>query len=272
MMNNIGKFLVLVHTAISILALTWAAGIFLQFTDWGWMEPRKDIEFRVPSEYDKRTAAYKEAVKARELVIYQIEPAQTALVSAMKQFPKNHLYYVDELKRLRSSPDPIEVREIKYKDGQLVLDVPAKEIGKPVLEDKVEGIQKSYDSYVADFKKINTEIDDVAKEIRKWTEEAKDITFQLNGKDDTGKVVKLGLYALLEVENKAQAQARFEKEYIQPFWARALEEAELFIERRARPEATLQVLTPAKSQKLIPKPPPPQKPPPPPPPPPRVMK
>src|SRR5262249_12083200 len=40
-MNNLGKLMVLLHLALSMLALTWAASIFLQFTDWGWKEPRK---------------------------------------------------------------------------------------------------------------------------------------------------------------------------------------------------------------------------------------
>src|SRR4051794_16614232 len=151
-MNRIGKGLVLLRAAISILALSWAAGLFLQFTDWGWKEPRTDLGLRIPSEYDKRVAAFKEAVKARDLAMPAMQPARARLREAEERFGPNHLFYVQELARLRSSPDPIEVRYVK-RAGPIVLDTPDKPIGRPVLEEKVEGIAKSFDAYRADLKK-----------------------------------------------------------------------------------------------------------------------
>ena len=239
-MNRIGKGLVLLHVAISLLALSWAAGLLLQFTDWGWKEPRTDLGQRVPSEYDKSVAAAKQAGKARDLALPSVRPgsARISLREAEESFPKNHLYYTQQLARLQSSPDPIEAKAIK-RAGKIVLDTPGKAIGKPVLEEKIEGITKSYDSYVADLKKINEDIDKEVKEIRDWTDKARAITFVLNGKDDAKKEVTMGIYKLLDIEKKAQDQALFEKEYLQPIWARGLQEAELFMERRMYLQKTL---------------------------------
>ena len=73
-MNRIGKTLVLLHTAVSIVALSWAVGLFFQFTDWGWKEARLKEGRRIPSEYDKRTAAFKEGVKARDIALAGLVP------------------------------------------------------------------------------------------------------------------------------------------------------------------------------------------------------
>jgi hypothetical protein len=242
-MNRIGKGLVLLHAAVSLLALAWAAGLFLKFTDWGWKEPRTELGMRIPSEYDKRVAALQEAVKARDVALYGLKTAQASLREAEARFPQNHLFYQQELARLRSATDPIEVKSVK-RAGPIVLDTPGKAIGRPVLEEKVEGIEKSYDSYMADLKKINEACDTEVKETSGWIEKEKAVTFLLNGKDDAKKDVKTtkGIYALLEVEKAAQDQAKFEKDYLQPVWARALEEAELYGSLHARLKKTLEGL------------------------------
>ncbi len=158
MMNRIGKTLVLLNTAVSIVALSWAVGLFFQFTDWGWKEARLKEGLRIPSEYDKRTAAFKEGVKARDIALAGLVPARSALRDAQDHFAENHLFYVADLTRLRSSSEPIEAKYID-ETGKVALDTPGKNVGKPVLKDKVPGIAKSYDSYLADLNKVNEDID-----------------------------------------------------------------------------------------------------------------
>lgn len=341
MVNKLGKALVLAQVALSVLAMTWAAGIFLQFTDWGWREPRKELDVRVASEYDKRAAALKETLKARDLALVRVKPAQDALRDAQQRFPANHLYYVQELARLRASTGAVDLMAILYKDGFPQLDTP-NNTGKPLLEKapdgvvgkllrtaapadgkgdeefeilvdgqkrafirapgatvlgpdgkqcslfqlflgagvevtlkdgilhttgkgdwvrvtpspndqkiaaKVSAIPKSYEAYKADVKELNEAIAQITKEVRKWTEAAKGISQKLLGTDESGQVVAPGLYALLEMEKKAQDQILFEKEYLQPRWARALEEAELFMTRRNGLEQTLKGLQSAMKKK-----------------------
>lgn len=239
-MNRIGKGLVLVNTAASIVALAWAVGLYFQFTNWGWKEARVKEGWRIPSEYDKRAAAFKEGVKARDIALTGLMPARAALRDAEDHFAQNHLFYIADLTRLRSAAEPIEAKYIEN-NGQIVLDTPGKETGKPVLKDKVEGIAKSFDAYLTDLKKLHDDIDKQIMEIRDWTAKEREVTFILNGKDDLGKVQKntVGIYSLLDAEKKAQDAARAEKEYLQPIWARARQEAELLVERRQSLQETL---------------------------------
>ena len=238
LINKLGKGLVLAHTALSIVALAWAAGVYFQFTDWGWKEPRADMGLRVPSEYDKRVATFREAAKAVASALPAVRPAQTALLEASERFAQNHVYYEQELARLRSSSEPLEVRQVKR---PIALDTQGKVIGRPVFEEKIEGITKSYDSYRADLSSINQDIDKELKQIREWIEKEQKITLTLTGKDDQGKQVKntVGIYGLLELEKKAQDAARLEKDYLQPIWAETIEKANQAGELRERLQATL---------------------------------
>lgn len=237
--NTLGKTLVMLHLSLSMLALTWSASVFLQFTDWGWKEPRKELDVRIPSEYDKRAAALKEAYRARDMVYYTVKPAQANVREAENQFPVNSLWYDKTLVRLKSDPDPIEVKDIKFTGGVLDLDTPGKAIGKPVLDNPVPLVQKSLATYKDDLKKVLKEADVITAETRTWIEKAKDITFQLNGLDDDAKRVKTGLYDLMIVETNAQSKLKFEMDYLQPYWVDALKEAEIYRERRKLLEEAL---------------------------------
>jgi len=252
MMNALGKTLVLIHTVLCLIGLGWAAALYLSFVDWGWKEPRRvDIRdekdrkdkkdgpavYRVASEIDKRVATLRQAAKARDLVVPAIAKNHNAWRRAAEQFPKNHLFYAAELARLNGDPNPIDIKNIQYLGGDPVLE-PAG-LGAPKLTDPVPGINKSYKAYEADLKKVMQEIEVESKGILKWTTDAQKITFALTGKDDKGNKVKAGLYELLEREFEEQRQAKYEKDYLQPNWARALEESELFRERREILEETL---------------------------------
>jgi hypothetical protein len=238
--NHIGKGLVLVHLVLSMLALSWAASIFLQFTDWGWKEPRKELDYRVPSEFDKRSAALKQALRARDLVYGAVKPAQVSLRDAEERFPQNNLYYRAEMKRLKSDPNAIEVMAPKYEGGVLVLDTPGRAIGKPLMDEPVPIIQKSYDEYRKDLAKLHDEADEVRKEVRTWVEKAKDITDQLNGLDAEGAKTRKGLYELLDIESQTQSKLKFEMDYLQPIWVDAIKEAEIYRARRVRLELAVE--------------------------------
>ncbi|MCI0682669.1 MAG: hypothetical protein L0Y71_11235 [Gemmataceae bacterium] len=240
MINVLGKVLVMIHVALSLLALTWAAAVFLQFVDWGWTTPRLVVSEHVPSELDKRLAAYNEAVKSRDRALPALKKSQEALFDAMDRYAQNHLFYRDELARLEKSPDKLVVKEVAFTDGALELDV--RRTGKPVLKEDVPGMDKSYLKELEGLAKRRQEIDKLVAEHRDWTEKARVITAQLNGLDDDGNKTKVGLYELLEHEAQAQARIRFEKAYIQPQWADALKEAQDSTERRERLEQTLERL------------------------------
>jgi hypothetical protein len=232
--------------------MTWGAALYFQKLDWGWKEPRKEIAGleRVPSEFDKRVVAVKEAQQAAAPFLPQLKPAQDALAEAGPYLGDNHVWYLQQLARLRNDPGAIQVKDIKFApDGRPALDTPGKPLGKPILEAPVPDVAKSYAQYAKDLSDIQKKIGEATTEIKDWLAKQQDLTFKLNGKDDTGKVVKIGLYALLEDQAKEQAQTRFEMRYIEPLWLGALENVDLFTERRQQLEVTLDKLKKARAQK-----------------------
>lgn len=252
MMNRLGKGLVLLHVAMSLLLLTLALAIFFQAIDWGWMEPRKDLNFRVASEFDKRAAAVQGAYRAVLLVLPELVKAQQGLAEVEPRLGENHLWYREQLKDLRSSPKEKEivVKELKFKDGVAVVDGPkGNRLGKPVLDEVAADITKSFAAYAEDLKDLQKSIDETDDQIRKKIDEEKELTLKLNGKEDKDKVKSIGLYDLLEKEAKAQAQIRFEIEYLRPLWVNALEEQDLFLQRRQQLDNTLERLRKARGAK-----------------------
>lgn len=249
MFNTLGKTLVMIHVVASLLAMTAAAGIYLQQIDWGWKEPRKYLEQRVPSEIDKRAAALEEAYKGLALVVPELKPAQEQLRAAEGRFGPNHLYYVKELARLRRDQKPIKpVKEIKMKDGRPVLDVPV--IGRPEYDKDDSLIAKSYQSYRGDLGALRGEIKKVEEEIAALVSQEKELTLKLIGeKDDMGKVVRPGLYELKEIERRRATQVQFEIDYLKPRWLDTLNEAQSFRERRVDLEETLEAIRQSQGKK-----------------------
>ena len=61
------------------------------------------------------------------------------------------------------------------------------------------------------------------------------MSVNLNGqKDEDGKLVKVGMYELLEREKKTQQQVKDEMEYLQPKWAQELLDAQFLLTRQGR--------------------------------------
>ncbi len=241
-MNKLGKTLVLINVAFSVIALAFAIGVYTQEIDWGWKEPRKDLDGkRVAAEIVKRLVAHEEGLRSLTLVEPALSTASTALVAAEDRFWRNHLFYEYEIWRLRHDAKPIEVKEVKLANGLPVLDTPGKKIGAPVLEAPVPAIAKSQDAYMADLKRLHKEIEVVAQQIAGWIEKENDVTLKLDGvQDDKGRKIRPGLFDLIENEAQQQRQIKFERNYWQAIVLRTMEEAESFLDRRQRLESTLQ--------------------------------
>ncbi len=234
-LNHFGKALVLVHSAASLLFMTFAAAIFFQQMDWGWLEPRKDMTgtVRLPAEIDQRHAAVVEAQRTIELVLPALRAAQANLIEASPRISTNHRWYHEQLARLQNDAKPLKIQEIKVEGGRVVLDTPGKDIGKPVLGKEIPGLEKSIVAYGADLMAVQKEIDDTVDAIRKLIEDKEmPLTVQLNGKDDAGKKVRPGLYDLVEGEYQDQVRTKFEIEYLQPQWVEVLRQVGQFQERR----------------------------------------
>src|SRR6266446_14050 len=248
-MNVLGKTLVLIHLALSVLALGWALMLFLQFLDLGWMEPKKVLDQRIASEFDKRTLAHRQAVKASTLVIADMEKQASNLFQARAAFPANHLLYVSELERLKTGTSdlPQEYKQPVWKDG-----VPTASDGKPFsapdLTATVEGIEHPLVKYMDDLRNLQKQVDQERERSMAWFERHAQITVLLNGEKVKDVTVKPGLYSLLDQEQQLQDKSKFEKEYLEPIWASALERAEVFLGRRDSLQNTIERLKAARKE------------------------
>ena len=256
MFNFVGKGLILFHTLLSLAGMTLAIIIFFQYVDWGRADPRlagADSKGpRVPAEIDKTVVAVREGEAARNMAVPLMAPAEKSLQDVAARFPENHLFYVAELKRLSEADGDIKVQAITA-DG-VPTDTPGLPYGKPIPSVDVPGVTKSLKSLQNELKtyagtkdkkgllqKLELEIQDFA---------AKDehTSFLLTGEDKDGKK-QHGLYRLIDEEFKFQQKLKSERDYLQPFWAGALEEARRFATRRVGLEKTLEGLEKAMKER-----------------------
>jgi hypothetical protein len=242
-MNYLGKSLVLVNLLLSVFFLAWAAAVYTQRVDWGWKDPRKTVSAElVPSEIDKRQALVKELLPVAVRADQRLDDEKkrqgliTEAIGWGKVLVANHEWYNKELARLQSAPGKIEIKQVQVDKGQVVLEPP---MYRPVLDKKVTytdadkkttDVDKSFDSYRIDLRKVRDSIDTVMVGIQKWVEKQKDLTARLNGAgDDAGKP---GLYTLLQRETEAQEEIKKEISYLRPMWVRELVDAQLLLERQ----------------------------------------
>jgi hypothetical protein len=248
MFNIIGKALVLVYAACCLAGLALAVMVFFEFIDWGRAEPRVQAgestksgsnDLRIASEFDKSVVIYNDAVASRNLALLAVPPAENALREIESYFGKNHLFYVDELKKLRVGDGAVDVKAIPA-DG-IPTDKPGKPYGKPVPELEIKELTKSLSAYTAELRELLKKDGPVAKleeAIGKLAEENEKISYQLTGKKD-GKKKNHGIYDLVEEEFQTQQLHKSERDYLQPQWAATVEEARRFSLRHDSLTATL---------------------------------
>ncbi|HZZ81178.1 MAG TPA: hypothetical protein VFE62_21930 [Gemmataceae bacterium] len=252
MMNFIAKGLVLFHTVISILAMTWAVTYVLVGRDFGWAEPRQEATeydgegnakafVRYASEIDKSQVALLEAKENRDLTYVYVKPAIDQFREAEPYLANNHLHYRAEMERLDKATGPLKVKD--FKDGGNTLDTPTSKLGKPALEDKdLDDIKKSYESYGNDMKSLYKDIAEVENDLNKISVASKKIVADLTGTDEANKYVQPGLYDLVDLEFKAQTKLKQEIDDIKPYWSRAIQNAQLYRSQRDQLENTLKKL------------------------------
>jgi uncharacterized coiled-coil protein SlyX len=246
-MNILGRILVLIFTLFSLLGLMLAIIIYYEFIDWGRAEPRSvrgeitkggtSNDVRVPSQYDTSVVIFNDAVAGRNLIVPGVAPAEESLREIEPRFPQNHLFYVAELNKLRSDDGPVDVKTIKA-DG-IPTDTPGKPFGKPIPEEKVDGLNKSLAGYKKELDEEMAKLKGLQDKITDWAKQDAEITLTLTGKDETGKKDRHGLYELVAQEFAMQQQHKKEREYLLPLWATEVEKARRFGARRGDLEATL---------------------------------
>jgi hypothetical protein len=257
-MNYVGKTLVFLNLLLGVFFLSWAGAIYLNKIDWGSKDPRKYLDSeRIPSEFDKRAVLLQEALKDRKRADDAVAAVHTQLARWQVQMPVNHRFYNEELARLESSEQPIDLQRVKIVKGVVAVD---KDL-RPILEGKVTftdaanktmDVNKSYVSYRVDLRKVLDDIDTTTAATKGLLEKQEDLTKRLNGtQDEAGKTIRPGLYKLLEHEFHTQQDLKSEMGYLRPLWVRELVDAQLLLERRQGLEARMKELKAAQAARPV---------------------
>lgn len=243
-MNVLGKSLVMVHLSLAMIALTWATGLYFQFLDYGWIEPRKDLDKRVASEFEKRVATY---VIAREEVkkdLPNLRAFSLDMHRMRQHFADNHVVYHDILQAMAAGEIPKGKKELRFPkititDTGLLELKDANPYAPPkFLPGALEDVDDSRKGYVQRRKDYLKQIEDEIQLGRELNLKHTDITRLLLGKDGAKPGDAPGIYELLADEKIRQDEYRFELNYLEKIWAPVLQDAESLTRRKRELEKT----------------------------------
>jgi len=168
--------------------------------------------------------------------------AQASFAEVEPFLGDNHLKGEAELARLENGPGTFEIKDIKFDEQGFMALEPgtSRQLGFPVLDTPVPGINKSYSTYLEDLTELDARIVAAQKETEKTLKKEAALTIRMIGEVDkdgkpqrqNGAVVKPGWYYLLEAEAKAQAELKKELEYLQPLWVKELVDSQGLLSRR----------------------------------------
>lgn len=252
MFDILGKTLVAVCTALSVVFFGIALAIFAFPADPGWRVPRIEWGQRIPSEFDQRAAAVQKLQNARAVAENDLKQAQVRHNHARVTYFTSHTFGERKLEELANSPNPkLLVQRVFIDKGTVPFDP---NYGVPFFKGDVvfqytEGkdtktvkVSKSLKEYRKELEKLDQEIVAATEELKKEYARQQEITEKIGGKIETGKKVVVGLYDLIESEAALQNQLRRSLEDIRPRWVWHLVEVQLLAERREQMEQRLKEL------------------------------
>jgi len=251
MINSLGKTLAFLHVALSVMLMVVALAIYFNAVDFGWKQParfwREDAKSKganllMPSEIDKREAAMRQMIRAREDQLTQIASARHKLDRIGMALGENHLEGEALLTALESADGPLEIRNVQYTDAGVVLK-PALDprVGFPALPVVVKEVKKSYAKYLDALNDLDRDVVQTQTSIKKLQSAQEELTKRLTGKlddkgqperDKAGNVTGPGWVYLTEAEVQAQRELQKELEYLQPFWVKEVVDAQMVVTRR----------------------------------------
>ncbi len=251
MINILGKTLALIHVGLSVMLMAFAIALYVNAVDFGWKVPQRvyiESEKRppgknlaVPSRYDKREAAMRRVVRAKYDALVRLGFAQQSYIEVEPYLGDNHVRYDQELAKLEGDPGTFDIRTAKYDEQGLALEPGTnRQLGFPVLEPVVPGINKSLATYKGELKGWDTKIRQAQKDTEDFLAKEKALTIRMIGQIDdqgnaikqNGAVVQPGWYYLLEAESATHRQLKKEIMDLQPLWVKELVDSQLLISRR----------------------------------------
>ncbi len=249
MFNFLGKTLVLLNVAVSMLFLGVAVMLYTSSPDLGGTQPKEEIAGTVASELDKRIAAVKQAVEWKYQAYAELQKAKARLRKVQTDRASNYLWYVGKIYELDSSPaKTILIQKVKTLP---TLDNKGRfyetdDRGRPVLEAKAvtysipagptRTLDKSYAQYFKRFIELREERERHTDEYGEWIARQKFITEQRKRVPDpnnlNGPPLSPGILDLIQSEIQNQERLRAEKRSIESLWVREIRSAQQLKDRQ----------------------------------------
>jgi hypothetical protein len=227
-MSVLGKLLVLIIAAFSLICCLFGVGIYTYSINWGWQEKFNRSEFgtKVASELKKRQDAIKELGEGRKRAEAGWLPARTLMVNTEANIARDQLNFVEEMERVRKGPD-LTVAQLAKKKPWLM--EKQKRTGKALFEGD---IGKSYDSLVGEVNGVRKQMAKVRKDIQGVLDEETTLTEELIGKKDEAGKRQKGLYALVILEQEVQRRATEELGDLKPLYYQELVDSQTLLHRQ----------------------------------------
>jgi hypothetical protein len=180
-MTWLGKILVFVALAISLLLLAWAAGLYTNRIDW---TLTKGTAEKPDGEGLKRQERFKQLTGALQVAEARLRAARPVVVRLENFRPKNLEHYAKVLAAARGNQGNKEaqVQAVVFQNGQPVLEPP--NVGVPKMEpakDRTGGPLLTMAHYEEALAQVAQAIDKEQKRYQKAIAEDKELTEQIVG-------------------------------------------------------------------------------------------
>jgi hypothetical protein len=254
MINNLGKTLALVFVGLSVMLMAMAIALYFNAVDFGWESPeryfheakgKKGDNLLVPSLFDKREAAMRQLVRVKRDELVRLGNLQDHQANVAMILGNHHLKGRAILDELDSGDGAIKVAKAKYNEaGGLALHPEnPPELGFPMLDTPVPGVNMSQAAYLAKLKDVDARIEEKQTALGELLKKENEASERLGGRmdkdgkqtvDKAGNVLEPGWYYLLEKEYQTQQELLKEIEHVQPLWANELLDSQQVLALRDR--------------------------------------
>jgi hypothetical protein len=231
-MTWVGKILVLVNLAVSLILAAWALALYTGRVDWSNQRPSAERP-KLGEVYQRREriqqangyALWDQVVTAEN----RWRAASRVLPYQEKALADNRTWYAAQLQELRGAA-PTPVQDVVYTDGNLVLD--DKALGRPKMQeakDKAKKPLRGEAHYVKAIADTQAQINTTLAELNRMIKEETDLTKEIGGPE--------GLRVQLATAVDKHEQVLVEQQFVKPLLINAQVESELVLKRHRQLQA-----------------------------------
>lgn len=250
--TKLGKYLVFINLALSIIFLGWAIGVYTQRMPWGPVTlDGEQVKGRVAELGDQ----IRQLEAARDSADARWYAATSRLINVESERPKRNDYYNEQIKiitvgkDLRDQPIGPAVQQLAlpdFKDGKLV----TRKSGRPPVQ--IDGKNAlSVAGYNQEIEKKLKEIQGDQNKIKELVGQAEQLTLEINGEKPRDQAITAkdkGLRGQLDDQVWLKRAAQLEEQFLLTPLTNFQVETELLKKRQTALQARLKELTSASGE------------------------